>query len=253
MAKRRIEDSLLLDSPSKKCCRSLSNVDTQLGGMHPSGGVSPPSLVALLGSRCRKRTHFLEDLEKQEDELAIYLKPTRCEARKHAAHISTVQTSGSFHERHISTTPTSSRKRAREDCASPESAVPKSTDKTDEDTTVEDCTYNSFQYWRVPLPELDLSLLEDTGGNSQTPNKSKVKDLSFDYMESWRWSVQWLCITLIWKSEFKMRCFSADRIRRILGLLKCLKGRWKNLPSPCQRDAGSIKRLLCWCKLKKGY
>uniref|UniRef100_A0A7N8WLX3 Putative WW-binding domain-containing protein n=1 Tax=Mastacembelus armatus TaxID=205130 RepID=A0A7N8WLX3_9TELE len=23
------------------------------------------------------------------------------------------------------------------------------------------CTYNSFQYWRVPLPELDLSLLED--------------------------------------------------------------------------------------------
>lgn len=183
MSKRRIEDSLLLDSPSKKCCRSSSNVDMHLGDMLPSGGVSPPSLVALLGSRCRKRTHYLEDLEKQ-DELTIYLKPTRCEARKHAAHISTVQTSGSFQERHNSTTLSSSRKRAREDCASPEPAVPKGNDKTDGDTNVEDCTYNSFQYWRVPLPEVDFSLLEDTTGNSQTPNKSKVKDLSFDYMES---------------------------------------------------------------------
>ncbi|XP_074527329.1 uncharacterized protein LOC141791039 [Halichoeres trimaculatus] len=184
MAKRRAEDSLLLDSPSKKCCRSLSNVDMQLGGMPPSGGVSPPSLVALLGSRCRKRTHYLEDLEKQEDELATYLKPTRCDARKHAAHISTVQTSGSFQVRHNSSTITSSRKRAREDCTSPESASPKNTDKTDGDTNVEDCTYNSFQYWRVPLPELDLSLLEDTSSIAQTPNKSKVKDLSFDYMET---------------------------------------------------------------------
>uniref|UniRef100_A0A8P4FVX6 Putative WW-binding domain-containing protein n=1 Tax=Dicentrarchus labrax TaxID=13489 RepID=A0A8P4FVX6_DICLA len=39
-------------------------------------------------------------------------------------------------------------------------------------------SYNSFQYWRTPLPELDLSLLEDPSDGSQTKDKAKVKDPS---------------------------------------------------------------------------
>uniref|UniRef100_A0A7N6A9G3 Putative WW-binding domain-containing protein n=1 Tax=Anabas testudineus TaxID=64144 RepID=A0A7N6A9G3_ANATE len=47
-------------------------------------------------------------------------------------------------------------------------------------TRNDNCTYNSFQYWRVPLPELDLSLLEDAGDHSQ----AKDKDSSSEF-----WSV----------------------------------------------------------------
>lgn len=53
--------------------------------------------------------------------------------------------------------------------------------QTDDDTNTEDCTYNSFQYWRVPLPELDLSLLEDVNDRSKTKDKSKA---SSDAMET---------------------------------------------------------------------
>uniref|UniRef100_A0A3Q1EWP7 Putative WW-binding domain-containing protein n=1 Tax=Acanthochromis polyacanthus TaxID=80966 RepID=A0A3Q1EWP7_9TELE len=52
--------------------------------------------------------------------------------------------------------------------------------KEDQYANTDDCTYNSFQYWRVPLPELDLSLLEDTGDHSQSKEKLKTKDSSSD-------------------------------------------------------------------------
>lgn len=51
------------------------------------------------------------------------------------------------------------------------------------DVSTEDCTYNSFQYWRVPLPELDLSLLEEASNNTGEEDKSKVKDSFSDAME----------------------------------------------------------------------
>lgn len=54
--------------------------------------------------------------------------------------------------------------------------------QADEDANTEDCTYNSFQYWRVPLPELDLSLLEDASDHSKTKDKSKAS--SSDAMET---------------------------------------------------------------------
>uniref|UniRef100_A0A4W6FTV7 Putative WW-binding domain-containing protein n=1 Tax=Lates calcarifer TaxID=8187 RepID=A0A4W6FTV7_LATCA len=136
MAKRRAEDTLLHDSPSKRCYRSLRSVDMQLESFPPTGGVSlsPPSLLALLGSRCRKRPYYFEDPEqKQEEAAGLYRKTTQV---------------------------------------------------ADGDTNTEDCTYNSFQYWRVPLPELDLSLLEDVDSHSQTKQKSDVKDSSSDAMET---------------------------------------------------------------------
>ena len=125
MAKRRAEDTLLHLSPSKRCYRSLSSVDMQLESMAPStGGVSlsPPSLLALLGSRCRKRPHYFEDPEKQEEEegaAALHRRLTHCDtSRKHAANVNvlTVQTSGSFQDRRSSST--TSKKRPREDCTS---------------------------------------------------------------------------------------------------------------------------------------
>uniref|UniRef100_A0A3P9IBT0 Putative WW-binding domain-containing protein n=1 Tax=Oryzias latipes TaxID=8090 RepID=A0A3P9IBT0_ORYLA len=49
----------------------------------------------------------------------------------------------------------------------------------------EDCTYNSFHFWRVPLPELDLSLLDDgPGADSKTKEQSKISDSCSDAMES---------------------------------------------------------------------
>ncbi|XP_076587423.1 uncharacterized protein LOC143321149 [Chaetodon auriga] len=179
MSKRRAEDPLLHDSPSKRCCRSLCSVDMQLGSMAAAGGVSPPSLLALLGSRSRKRPYFFEDPEKQE-ETAAYRKATHCDTRKHAASVVTVQTSGSFQELRGSSAITSCKKRPREDCAGSETVTPTAKDKADEDTSAEDCTYNSFQYWRAPLPELDLSLLEDA--NDHSPQKDK--ESSSDAMET---------------------------------------------------------------------
>ncbi len=122
MAKRRAEDTLLHDSPSKRCFRSLCAVDMQLGSVAPTtaGGVSPPSLLALLGGRCRKRPYYFEDPGEQGD-AAVYRKDTR----KPAAGVLTVQTSGSFQDRRSCSTPASAKKRAREDCTGSEAVVHK--------------------------------------------------------------------------------------------------------------------------------
>lgn len=42
---------------------------------------------------------------------------------------------------------------------------------TDDDLS----TFNSFQYWRVPLPEVDLSLLQ-TSGDAEELHQQPVKD-----------------------------------------------------------------------------
>ncbi|KAM7018188.1 uncharacterized protein LKV04_002712 [Tautogolabrus adspersus] len=154
MAKRRAEDTLLHDSPSKRCYRSLCSVDMQIGGVVPSGGVSP---------------HYFEDVTLGSTLLKFCL---RCRLLEVSRSVTTPA-----HEQ----TP---KKRAREDSTGPETALPKSNNEADEDTNAEDCTFNSFQYWRVPLPELDLSLLEDNNDHTQTQNKSKEKYSSSDAMET---------------------------------------------------------------------
>lgn len=123
MAKRRAEDALLHDSPSKRCYRSLCSVDMQLGSMAPTGGLSQPSLMALLGGRSRKRPYYFEDPEKQEEAALYHRKATHCDTRKHAASVLTVQTSGNFQDRRSSSAPTSSKKRPREDCAGSETVI----------------------------------------------------------------------------------------------------------------------------------
>lgn len=190
MAKRRAEDTLFHECPSKRCYRSLCGIDMQLESMvAPHGGESPPSLQALLGCRCRKRPYYFEDPEQQqqqhqqEQEAPLHRKTTNCcDTRKHAANVLTAPTSTSFQDRRSSTKPLNSKKRPREDSVGSE-VVSKANDEADADRTTEDCTFNSFQYWRVPLPELDLSLLEDAHAQSQTKDKSKVKNSS-DAMET---------------------------------------------------------------------
>lgn len=120
MAKRRAEDTLLHDFPSKKYCRAFCKVGMHLGSMDPTGGVSSPSLLALLGSRGRKRPYYFEDLDKEEQEetaAAAAVSPGRKDTRTHAASVLSEQTSGSFHDRRSSSSSsasTMSKKRARD-------------------------------------------------------------------------------------------------------------------------------------------
>ncbi|KAM4576924.1 uncharacterized protein PAE49_006857 [Odontesthes bonariensis] len=177
MAKRRAEDTLLHDSPPKRYCRSLCSGNMQPRSMAPTGGVSPPSLLALLGSRCRKRPYYFEDQEKPEHTDPC-LRRALCDSMEHTANVLTVPISGSFHDRRISVTVTS-KKRPREGSLGSATVIPTVNDKTQED-----CTYNSFQYWRVPLPELDLSLLGDDRDCSKTKERSKASGSSSDAMET---------------------------------------------------------------------
>ncbi|XP_035852459.1 uncharacterized protein wu:fa19b12 [Sander lucioperca] len=181
MAKRRAaEDSLLLhEPPSKSCFRPLSSVERLLDSMAPSaGGLNPPSLQALVGSRCRKRPHghYLEDPQKPEETD----KPAHCHAGKPAA-AAALTCSGRIQHCRSSSALTSSKKRPRDDSAGPETVDPvlpkPAGDKADEATDAEDCSFNSFQYWRVPLPALDLSLLdEDAAERPRSKDQSKAED-----------------------------------------------------------------------------
>lgn len=127
MAKRRAEDTLLHDSPSKRHFRPLCSVDMQLGSMAPIGGVSSPSLLALLGSRARKRPYYFEesDIQQQrQQDSSLHRKAGHCDARKPAANVGTEPTSGSFQDRRSNSgVSTSSKKRPREDGA--DSVTPK--------------------------------------------------------------------------------------------------------------------------------
>uniref|UniRef100_A0A8C5F935 WW-binding domain-containing protein n=1 Tax=Gadus morhua TaxID=8049 RepID=A0A8C5F935_GADMO len=116
MTKRRAEDALFGGVPTKTCYGSLCSLDMQLKGSATSGPVDPPSLQALLGSRCRKRPYSPEEADVQE---------------------------------------------------SPNN------DKNDDS---EDISFNYFQFWRTPLPALDLSLLEDEDSKSESRKNVTAKD-----------------------------------------------------------------------------
>ncbi|XP_056275201.1 uncharacterized protein C9orf40 homolog [Pseudoliparis swirei] len=176
MAKRRAEDTLLRGSPSKRCYRSVSAADLPLERMAPTGGESPPSLLALMGGRKRPR-HF-EDSQNQED-APLYREPANCDTRN----VLLQQTSGGFRGPRSFSTLTSSKKRPRDDSAGLETVIPNANDKAGEDNNTEDCSYNSFQYWKLPLPELNLALLKDEN-HSKSKEEPKVKDFAPDAMET---------------------------------------------------------------------
>ncbi|CAN9513434.1 unnamed protein product [Ophioblennius macclurei] len=185
MAKRRAEECLLYESPSKRCWASC--VDAPPDGVAPSGvGVSPlpppppppspppPALLALLGSRCRKRPlNHLEDRHSNVE---------RQTATTTVVTVMGEHASGSFQKRRVSSALDANLpKRARDDCKSLEMHV---LDEDNKEKNTEDSIYNSFQFWRSPLPALDLSLLEGSSDDPQTKGKSKLKDPSYDAMET---------------------------------------------------------------------
>ncbi|XP_040051557.2 uncharacterized protein LOC120830747 [Gasterosteus aculeatus] len=181
MAKRRA--LLLLGAPSKRCHLSPSGVDRPLESMAPSGGATPRSLLDLMGTRCRKRPrHQEEDPETREEGAPLRREPADCDTRKrHAANLLTLRTSGSSLRRRSFSAPSSSEKRPRGDCAGSEAVTPKANDEALNGT--DDSAYNSFQYWRAPLPELNLSLLEDPG-RSPSKDEPEYKDSSSEFMET---------------------------------------------------------------------
>lgn len=157
MAKRRAED-ILINIPSKKC-GGLCSVDMRLDSMAPSKSESQLSLFSLLGSRCKKRPLYFDENEETDLDLALFRKGTHGDLLKHSAQQQ--HTSGYFHETRISDVVKSANKRARKESEEPaDTTIPKP--KVEADTIDNnDSSYNSFQFWRAPLPELDMSLLQE--------------------------------------------------------------------------------------------
>ncbi|CAL8248687.1 unnamed protein product [Merluccius merluccius] len=174
MTKRRAEeeDTLLCGAPPKRRYgQSLCGGDTR-----PKGGVSPPSpspspSLALPGSRCRKRPYSTEEPDDRE---AVFLR------REPAA--SDVVTAES-REAHRGRIPSSARdgakKRPRDDDDREENreTFPVAPAATANDDNSDDVSYNSFQFWRNPLPAVDLALLE--GGKC-----AAAKDPALEAMET---------------------------------------------------------------------
>lgn len=110
MAKRRAEEIVLFDSPSKRRhFPAIYSVDVQLESMDPVKSGSPQSLLTVLGSRCRKRPPYFDNEEADSCE-----RITRSDSGKHAKDVLTEPSSGSFQDSRRSCT-LSRNKRARED------------------------------------------------------------------------------------------------------------------------------------------
>ncbi|XP_056142959.1 uncharacterized protein LOC130118536 [Lampris incognitus] len=204
MPKRRAEDALH-DGPRKRDHRPLcGGGDMQLESVGASGCVGPPSLLALPGGRCRERTCYFDDPEGPQAS-PTGRKAADGDPRNRASNgVSTTQHSGSFHDRRASATCPSFKKRQREESVVPPHAFSQVGDGVQSfsnsrqvpfvsvaiaapvncDNENEDCIYNSFQFWRPPLPELDLSLLEDVNNQPEPKEKPKLKDSSSDLMET---------------------------------------------------------------------
>ncbi|XP_059920446.1 uncharacterized protein wu:fa19b12 [Gadus macrocephalus] len=175
MTKRRAEDALFGGVPTKTCYGSLCSLDMQLKGSATSGPVDPPSLQALLGSRCRKRPYSPEEADVQES--ILNRKPATDDPGNHALNSAMADSSSSSRDRSTSPTRNIAKKRARDDENVPQKTVPKvakaNNDKIDDS---EDISFNYFQFWRIPLPALDLSLLEDEDSKSESRKNVTAKD-----------------------------------------------------------------------------
>ncbi|XP_049620036.1 uncharacterized protein wu:fa19b12 [Syngnathus scovelli] len=176
MAKRLTDDTLISQLPIKRKFLSPCRVaDLQLGSMAVYGGVSTRDL---LNDHCRKRRRSVEIPDVPQEEAPLDLTATTPDARKESISMSHAQTCGRYNESLNSTT---ARKRRREEYVESGTIASEVCTKTDIDS--EDCTYNSFQYWRVPLPQLDLSLLEETTEHCQVKHNSNVRN-ALDAMET---------------------------------------------------------------------
>lgn len=154
MTKRTAENVLSPEVPHKRCFRSVSN--------KPVGGVNVTQNASLLTSdeqRCRKRPNSVED-QLDTDNLPRKLAASRANSVLAEQNISQSRTFEDDDDAGRPATRRSSRALQPESSKHPDEQNKHTTgDKvmhSDEDLS----SFNSFQFWRVPLPELDLSLLE---------------------------------------------------------------------------------------------
>ncbi|XP_059406919.1 uncharacterized protein wu:fa19b12 [Carassius carassius] len=157
MTKRGAENILNSEIPHKRCFRSLSDSDKQVGGVNLIQNAIPSSLLTLARPRCRKRPSYLED-SLDTDNLPRKLAAngvnsslagrSTCKSRTFEDGAGRPVTRRSFRALQ-----TQSNKQTDERT---NSTAGDKVMQTDEDLS----PFNTFQFWRVPLPELDLALLE---------------------------------------------------------------------------------------------
>ncbi|XP_051524533.1 uncharacterized protein wu:fa19b12 [Myxocyprinus asiaticus] len=165
MTKRRAENILPPEIPHKVCFRSLSSIDNAVGGVNMVRNANA-SFLSFIGQRSRKRPHFTED----QDSLDTDNLPRKVPANTVNTVLADENTSKSRTFEHpgravarqsLCALDVESNKKPEE--KNKHTAVDKVM-RTDEDLSA----FNSFQFWRVPLPELDLSVLETE--SSDGPN-----------------------------------------------------------------------------------
>ncbi|KAI4877091.1 hypothetical protein NFI96_031418 [Prochilodus magdalenae] len=162
MTKRRAEAvSPFCAVPEKKRCRSVCSADSPPASpppvlQHISLSDSPP--------RCRKRPSRPDPLESIPD-------PKKAPAaRAPSRHISAKESSGKFGDASRASPAKLQTKRPREE----ENQLEVKEIRRNQDGASEDelCAFNSFQFWRPPLPELDLSLLDEQVSGGATSSDS---------------------------------------------------------------------------------
>ncbi|KAJ8285168.1 hypothetical protein GJAV_G00023080 [Gymnothorax javanicus] len=185
MTKRRAEDVFHCDSPLKICVRSLCKVDAQSESMSLAvAGIGNEQLTV----SCRKRTLCSDEQELPEFERPRKKFTTGCDNRYVETRISgkcgvgCIKHAGHVHEENklcaiscLNSSDRLSKKRTRDDCTELQNAPlqPDEGALPDDDLS----PYNTFHFWRVPLPELDLSALQ-TGGDVGERSSQPDNDLS---------------------------------------------------------------------------
>lgn len=171
MTKRGAENILNSEIPHKICFRSLSDNDKQVGGVNLTQNAISSSLLTLAGPRCRKRPSYLED-SLDTDNLP----------RKQAANGVNSSLEGRSTCKSRTFEDGAGRPVTRRSSRALQTQSNKQTDERTNSTagdkvmhTDEDLSpFNTFQFWRVPLPELDLALLEtepSAGSHIASSNK----------------------------------------------------------------------------------
>ncbi|XP_016322477.1 uncharacterized protein C9orf40 homolog [Sinocyclocheilus anshuiensis] len=173
MTKRRAENILPPEIPHKRCFRSLSDNDKPVGGVNVIQNAIPSSLLTLAGQRCRKRPSY------REDSLDTDNLPRKVAANRVNSVLADRNTCQSRTFEDGAGRPVTRR--------SSRALQTHSNKQTDEENNItagdkvmhtdEDLSpFNSFQFWRDPLPELDLALLE-TEPSTGSHIASSTKDL----------------------------------------------------------------------------
>lgn len=158
-------------------CRSVCDAEPELEPVHALEvehalhAASPPALfTTVIGERCRKRPRCCEDHEQRdrtgtpEDSLSNVTDSVNKETGDVSVSVNFRGASGSC------TCEMASKKRASGSKPEERAKVTRPDDNDDEL-----CSFNSFQFWRTPLPALDLSLL-DSPSTTELSEDSSLKD-----------------------------------------------------------------------------